>query len=215
MKKQIKLLLVVILLSVSSLKAQEGFLGEIRMFAGTFAPRSWAFCEGQLLSIAQNQALFAIVGCQYGGDCRTTFALPDLRGRVAISAGRGPGLQDYPQASRGGAEFRTLTLEQMPSHNHALSLTGLDGAVDIPVNTNAGDEDQSNPGAGVLVDNGKGRFASTATPNAKYGGQTLPVAITGDGTVQNNGGNQSFDNRQPFLAIRYIICLQGVFPSRS
>ncbi|CAM1346404.1 phage tail protein [Tenacibaculum crassostreae] len=214
-KKIIGLLFICFFLSNNSVNSQTPFLGEIRMFGGNFAPRGWAFCDGQLLSINQNQALFSIIGCQYGGDCRTTFALPDFRGRVAISAGQGPGLQNYPQAAKGGAELRTLTITQMPSHNHTLSLTGLAGAVDIPVNTNSGDEDESNPGAGVLANNGGDRFASEATPNAKYGGQTLPVTVTGNGTTLNNGGNQSFDNRQPYTVVRYIICLQGIYPSRN
>ncbi|CAM1346405.1 phage tail protein [Tenacibaculum crassostreae] len=217
MKLKIKLFgaFLLIFLSNTSVKAQEGFIGEIRMFGGNFAPRGWAFCDGQLLAISSNTALFSIIGTMYGGDGRTTFALPDLRGRVAISAGRGPGLQDYRQGPGGGSEFRTLSVAQMPSHNHILSLTGLAGAVDIPVNTNSGDEDESNPGAGVLANNGGDRFASEATPNAKYGGQTLPVTVTGNGTTLNNGGNQSFDNRQPYTVVRYIICLQGTFPSRS
>lgn len=215
-KKIIGLLFVaVFFLNTTNSNAQEGFIGEIRMFAGTFPPRTWAFCEGQLLSISQNQALFSIIGCQYGGDCRTTFALPDLRGRVAISAGRGPGLQNYPQASKGGTETTTLTIANMPSHNHLMSLTGLAGAINIPVNTESGGEDESNPGAGVLANNTNDRFASESTPNAKYGGQTLPVAITGQGTILNNGGGQSFNNRQPYTTVRYIICLQGVFPSRN
>ncbi|CAM1352524.1 phage tail protein [Tenacibaculum insulae] len=218
MKLKIKLtaLLFICLLSISNISAQQdGFIGEIKMFGGTFAPRGWAFCDGQLLAISSNTALFSILGCQYGGDCRTTFALPDFRGRVAISAGHGPGLQNYPQASKGGAEFRTLTVAQMPQHNHTLSLSGLTGAVNIPVNTEVGDEDASNPGAGVLANNAGDRFASEATPNAKYGGQTIPVTVGGNGTVGLNGGNQSFDNRQPFTTVRYIICLQGQFPSRS
>jgi microcystin-dependent protein len=214
-KKIIGLLFVCFFLSNASANAQEGFIGEIRMFGGNFAPRGWAFCDGQLMAISSNTALFSIIGTMYGGDGRTTFALPDLRGRVAISAGRGPGLQDYRQGTKGGAEFRTLTVAQMPSHSHIVSLTGLAGAVDIPVNTSSGDEDESNPGAGVLANNGGDRFASESTANAKYGGQTLPVSVTGNGNALNTGGSQSFDNRQPYTTVRYIICLQGVFPSRS
>ncbi|CAL2101964.1 Microcystin-dependent protein [Tenacibaculum sp. 190130A14a] len=208
--------ILLVFLSITNINAQqEGFLGEIKMFGGNFAPRGWAFCEGQLLAISQNTALFSILGTTYGGDGRTTFGLPDLRGRVAISAGRGPGLQDYRQGAKGGSELRTLNITQIPSHNHMMSLANVTGSALIPVNTEAGNEDESNPGAGVLANTGADRFSSEATPNAIYGGRNVPIVLTGNGLIGNTGGNQSFDNRQPFTTVRYIICLQGVFPSRN
>lgn len=207
--------ILLVFLSIANINAQDQMLGEIRIFAGNFAPRGWAFCDGQLLPISQNSALFSLLGTMYGGDGRTTFGLPDLRGRAVVSAGRGPGLQNYVQGARGGAEFKTLTVAQMPQHSHIMTLTNLAGSANIPVNTSSGDEDESNPGAGVLANNGNDRFASEATPNATYGGQAVPVNITGTGTILNNGGSQSFDNRQPYLPIRYIIALTGYFPSRN
>ncbi len=172
--------------------AQQGFLGEIRMFAGNFAPRSWAFCEGQLLPIAQNTALFSILGTIYGGDGRTTFALPDLRGRSPISSGNGPGLPSYREGEKSGTPTNTLTVGQMPSHNHPTA---------IQVNTGAAGE--SNPQNQFL--GAANRYAEAATANAALGG-----VASG-----NSGGNQSVNNMQPFQAVNYIIALQGTFPSRN
>ena len=106
---------------VESSMSAEPFIGEISMFAGNFAPRGWAFCEGQLLPIAQNQSLFSILGTTYGGDGRTTFGLPDMRGRVSIHPGTGPGLTNYRLGNKGGSETTTLTTNQLPSHNHTIS----------------------------------------------------------------------------------------------
>lgn len=171
---------------------QTGFIGEIRMFAGNFAPRSWALCEGQLLSISQNTALFSIIGTIYGGDGRTTFGLPDLRGRVPIGPGNGPGLPSYRIGQRGGSPTNTLTTAQLPSHSHAAA-----------VQVNTSDAGESNPngqflGAGAI-------YAEEATSGANLGG----VAIG------HTGSNQSINNMAPFLAINYIIALQGTYPSRS
>ncbi|WP_299617192.1 tail fiber protein [uncultured Tenacibaculum sp.] len=215
-KKIIGLLFLSFILSNNSLQAQqEGFLGEVKMFAGNFVPRGWALCQGQLMSISQNQALFAVIGTIYGGDGRTTFALPDYRGRIPRGTGNGPGLQPAIIGQKGGTEFKVLSLLEMPQHTHALSLSGLNGSVSIPVNTGAGNEDESNPGAGVLANTGAENFSSEITAGAAYGGQALPVAISGQGTVGVTGGSQSFDNRQPFTTINYIICVSGVFPSRN
>lgn len=192
------------------------FIGQIMMFGGNFAPRGWALCNGQLLSIAQNTALFSILGTTYGGDGRTTFALPDLRGRAPIHAGTGPGLSTRKLGQRSGVEDVVLNHLQMPSHSHIMNVSGLKGAVNIPVNTGEGEEDESNPGAGVLANNGNDRFASEATPNAKYGGQTLPVdVVVGSSTILPSGGSQPHTNMQPYLVVNYIIALEGVFPSRS
>lgn len=103
-----------------SRSGQDGMIAEIRMFGGNFAPRTWAFCDGQLLPISQNQALFSLIGTIYGGDGRTTFALPDLRGRVAVHPGQGPGLSDYRVGQKGGSETNTLNVTQLPSHNHTI-----------------------------------------------------------------------------------------------
>ena len=180
----------------------EGTIAEVRIFAGNFAPRNWAFCEGQLLAINSNQALFSIIGTIYGGDGRTTFALPDLRGRTAIGPGHGPGLSSYREGQKGGVEHVTLNITQIPSHNHLAS-----GTVK-PLAKN-GQPDESNPG---------GQFPSSLT-NSTEGYAEAANRVMGQSdvtvTVLNNGGSQSHENRQPWLSIYYIICLQGVFPSRS
>tara|TARA_B100000780_G_C21106395_1_gene446840 strand:- start:1170 stop:1742 length:573 start_codon:yes stop_codon:yes gene_type:complete len=187
------------------------FIGEVKMFGGNFAPRGWAFCEGQLLAIAQNQALFSILGTTYGGDGRTTFALPDLRGRAPIGPGTGPGLSTRRLGQRSGTETNVLTVNQMPSHNHSTT-TSLHAY--IPVNAEEGNEDEVNPAAGVLANNGQDNYASEATPNAFYNGANL-APVNGTVQVMNNGGSQPFNNMQPFLGVYYIIALVGVFPSRG
>ena len=178
----------------------EGTIGEIRIFAGNFAPRNWAFCEGQLLPIAQNSALFSILGTIYGGDGRTTFALPDLRGRVPIGPGHGPGLSDYREGQKGGVETVTLNITQIPSHTHSAS-----GTVTPLARVGAGDE--TNPAGGYMANANSDLYAdSGSTPMG-----ASPVTIN----VGNSGGNQSHENRQPYLAIYYIICMYGIFPSRG
>lgn len=169
------------------------FIGEVILFAGNFAPRGWAFCDGQLLPINQYSALFSILGTTYGGDGRTTFALPDLRGRVPIHEGHGPGLSDYRLGAKGGQEHVTLTLNQMPSHNHHVNAVSSAGNDANP---------QNNFPANTV---GFDREYSAANPDIQMNGNM----------ISNTGGGQSHENRQPFLALNYIIALQGVFPSRS
>ncbi len=196
MKKKLFLAFLAVLLFTSSKSfSQEGFLGEVRLFAGNFAPRTWAYCDGQLLSISQNTALFSILGTTYGGDGRTTFALPDLRGRVPVGPRNGPGLSSVRLGQKTGTESVTLTIAQIPSHNH----TAVAGATS-PV----------------------GRGGSSSTPTAKYwadGGNyatTKNTQMATDAvTVGDTGGSQSHENRQPSLGLNYIICTQGVFPSRN
>ena len=174
----------------------EPFIGEITMFGGTFAPRGWAFCDGQLLPISENSALFSLLGTTYGGDGRTTFALPDLRGRVAIHAGNGPGLTPRTQGSKGGQETVTLNVMEMPVHSHTLnfaqdaaSATSPDGAMPaVP----AGDGIML---FGKMGESGAGMFH--------------------EATVGKTGGSQPHQNMQPYGTVRYIIALQGVYPSRS
>jgi len=180
----------------------EPMIGEVRIFAGNFAPRSWALCHGQLLPISQNQALFSILGTTYGGDGRTTFALPDLRGRVAVSQGNGPGLSDYRLGQRGGVETVTLNTTQIPSHTHIMT-----GGVSVSVNTEGA---TTNEGAGNTLGAGSNIFNA----NAPEAGENIN-GVTSTLAAGNTGGNQSHENRQPYLAVNYIIALQGVFPSRS
>ncbi|MCB9537585.1 MAG: phage tail protein [Myxococcales bacterium] len=184
----------------------EGTIGEIRLFAGNFAPRAWAFCNGQLLPIAQNQALFSILGTTYGGDGQTTFALPDLRGRAPIHAGQGPGLTDRRLGVRGGSESLTLTPQQLPSHTHAASATVTPPALGV-------EGDSASPAGAVPAKSGQGEPDYHA---GAAGGDAVTMApFEAPVTVQNTGGNQPFDKMPPFIAMNYIICLQGIFPSRG
>ena len=176
------------------------FLGQIIMFGGNFAPRGWALCDGQLLPISQNQALFSILGTTYGGDGRTTFALPDLRGRVALHEGDGPGLSNRRLGQKGGTETNTLNTTQLPSHNHTAS-----GAVTPRCAVGAGDE--TNPNGGFMATASNDLYAET--PNNSMG--ESPVTVT----VGNTGGNQPVNNMQPYQCVNFIIALQGTFPSRS
>lgn len=171
----------------------EPFIADIILFAGNFAPRGWAFCQGQLLPISQNTALFSLLGTTYGGDGTTTFGLPNLQGRLAIHPGRGPGLSSYRLGQSGGTENVTLNSTQIPQHSH----TGK-----VEVSTNNGGE--SNP-SGQYIANHSGAFSEEPTgPNSLNGVITNPT-----------GGNQAHNNMQPSLALNYIIALQGVYPSRS
>jgi microcystin-dependent protein len=170
----------------------EPFVGEIRMFAGNFAPRSWALCDGQLLAISQNDALFSLLGTIYGGDGRTTFGLPDLRGRIPIHAGSGPGLTPRSLGSRSGNEKVTLTEAQIPRHNHRLRA--------VQSRANSGD-----PQGALLA-------AADADVYASSGSLTN---LAGDSIADSPGSGQSHDNIQPFLCVNFIIALVGVFPSRN
>ncbi|MEJ2321429.1 MAG: tail fiber protein [Gammaproteobacteria bacterium] len=174
----------------------EPFIAQVMMFGGNFAPRGWAFCDGQLLPISQNTALFSLVGTTYGGDGRTTFALPDLRGRVAIHPGRGPGLSDRRLGQRSGAETNTLTVAEMPNHHH--------GGGSLLVSNQAGEE--ATPQGGATLGGGAPIY------NAEPPNTTLNA---GSIAVNSEGGSQPVNNMQPFLAVNYIIALTGIYPSRS
>lgn len=171
----------------------EQFVGEIRMFAGNFAPRSFALCDGQLIAVSQNDALFSLLGTIYGGDGRTTFGLPDLRGRVPVHAGTGPGLAPVRLGAKGGAEKVTLTSQQLPSHTHTLQGT-LDAA------------DEVSPANHV--------FGSTPTGVDLYG-QDPVITNMNAGSITKVGGSLPHDNLMPTQCINYIIALYGIYPSRS
>ncbi|MCU7939375.1 MAG: tail fiber protein [gamma proteobacterium symbiont of Bathyaustriella thionipta] len=177
-------------------QAAEPFIAEVKMFASNFAPRGYALCDGQLLQISQNVALFSLVGTIYGGDGRTTFALPDLRGRTAIHPGRGPVLEEYRIGQRGGSEYVTLTVQQMPSHTHTATSKGINSSG----NTNI-------PGGNTLASKSRTNIYSTNAPAVDM--------HAGSVTVANTGGGQSHENRMPYLGINHIIALTGLFPSRS
>ncbi len=175
--------------------ATEPFIGEISIFAGNFAPRGWAFCQGQILSIAQNTALFSLLGTTYGGNGQTTFALPDLRGRVLVGPGQGPGLQPYSMGQTGGQENVTLNITQMPAHNHA-----------VQMNVSNSPGNFAEPGGHYL--------AASDQRNHQYTDQAGGGALAG-GLVNIAGGSQPHENRQPYLCINFIIALEGIYPSRN
>lgn len=176
------------------------FIGEVRGFAGNFAPRNTAFCDGQLLAISQNDALFSIVGTIYGGDGRTSFGLPDLRGRAVVGQGQGPGLSNRQQGQKGGAQTVTLASSQMPSHGH--STTTVAKAVSLPAD---GGTDASGE-----------YFAARPGPFYRTGGALSNMQNgTANATIGNTGGSQAHNNLSPYLGIRYIIALFGVYPSRN
>ncbi len=169
----------------------EPFVGEIRMFAGNFAPRGWAFCDGQLLAISQNDALFSLLGTIYGGDGRTTFGLPDLRGRIPLHQGSGPGLSPRQLGSKGGSENVTLTTNQLASHTH-------DWNGNTAAATDAG------PQGKVLATPSGVRFFEPDTQDSSLASSTIAAT----------GGSQPHTNLMPTLCIHFIIALVGIYPSR-
>ncbi len=169
----------------------EPFVGEIRMFAGNFAPRSWALCDGQLLAVSQNDALFALFGTTYGGDGRTTFGLPDLRGRVPIHASQGPGLSPRPLGQKLGDETATVAANELPIHTHSWAASG------------------------DLAEDGSPETHTTATlTGGNLYGSGTPIAMSNQGTT-STGGGASHANLMPTLCVHFIVALFGVFPSRN
>lgn len=181
----------------------EGYIGEIRLFAGNFNPRSWAFCQGQLMSIAQNTALFSILGTTFGGDGQTTFGLPDFRGRVAVGTGQGPGLSPYQLGEVGGTESTTLLVTNLPSHAHSFSATA-----SMACHTGAGNADS--PATNIPAGS-----ASDENYSAASAADSTMAPISFSGSTGPAGASQPFNNIQPFLGINFIICLEGIYPSRN
>lgn len=171
------------------------FVGEIRVFAGNFAPRGWASCQGQLLPISQNTALYSLLGTQYGGDGRTTFALPNLQGRVPVNQGQGTGLSNYMMGQVGGEASHTLTTTEMPGHTHSFNADTLNVTTPSP--------------AGALFGQSGGRQGFS------YYAPSSSTVTMGGNMVGVGGGNQAHDNQQPFLVLNYIIALIGIFPPRQ
>jgi len=166
------------------------FIAEIKIFAGNFPPRSWAQCDGQLFPISQNTALFSLLGTTYGGDGKSTFALPDLRGRSPMQPGQGPGLSVRDIGERDGTEQETLSLSQLPLHSHHL---------------NAATAATTAAAANALLGQSAAKVYGPAA-------NLVPMANEAIGAA---GGGQPHENRQPYLTLNFIIALQGVFPSRG
>ena len=174
----------------------EPFIGQIIMFGGNFAPRGWALCDGQLLPISSHSALFSILGTTYGGDGRTTFGLPEMRGRVPVHEGNGPGLQPVNLGEKGGSNTNTLITQNLPSHNHTVypACNNAEATLDSPVNAymaTGENENMYSPVAGVRISSCR------------------PITTT------NTGNNSPVNNMQPFIGVNFIIALIGTFPSRS
>jgi microcystin-dependent protein len=170
----------------------EPFLGQITAFGFNFPPRGWAQCDGQLLPIAQNQALFSLLGTFYGGDGRTTFGLPELRGRAALHMGAGPGLTPRTIGEKSGAETNTLNVNQLPAHTHTFA---------PPSNSGSGDTDVATANYPAQAEEDNYHNTSDAT--------------MGPGTTGSTGTSQSVNNMQPYQVVNFCIALQGVFPSRN
>jgi microcystin-dependent protein len=169
------------------------FVGEIRMFAGNFAPAGWALCQGQLMPISENDTLFNLIGTTYGGDGQETFGLPDLQSRIPIHAGQGPGIsQNYQLGEKSGAESVTLTAQQIPVHNHPF-LASTSGAT------------QTSPANQVIAQSGQRAVYTEDTTNTNLAPSAIGPA----------GGSQPHDNLQPYLCVNFIISLFGIFPSQN
>lgn len=179
----------------------EGTLAEIRMFAGNFAPRGWQFCNGQLLSIAQWTAVFALVGTTYGGNGQTTFGLPDFRGRIALGTGSGPGLPSVDLGEMAGVPTTTLLLTNLPFHNHTISGT-------VTMQANGGTDGQTDDPTGRRLC-GANIYTNLTTEPA------VMAPLTANLTTGFTGGNQPFSNMSPYLGMNYIFCVEGIFPSRN
>lgn len=182
------------------------FIGELKLVSFNYAPRGWAFCNGQLLAIQTNQPLFSLLGTQYGGNGTTNFALPDLRSRVPLGYGQGPGLSNYAIGQRGGEEAHTLLSTEMPTHVHTLAGDATTAASSNAVTPAAGNS--LGAGTGLLSNN-------TPFPVNIYGTAGGSTVAQAPATIGNFGGSQAHENRQPFLVLNWIISLQGIFPSRN
>lgn len=171
----------------------------VTQWGANFAPRNWAYCNGQLLSIASNTALFSLLGTTYGGNGQTTFGLPEMRGRTAVSAGQGPGLSYYALGEMGGNYSTTLTINNIPPHNH-------DGSVTLSLGANGADGTTGEP---------NGNFPGTLANGYSSTGDVAMQPPVYNGVVGIAGSSMPYDNRAPYLAVNYIICMYGIYPSRS
>jgi microcystin-dependent protein len=197
----------------------EPFIGQIQPFGFDFAPRGWAKCDGQLLPISQNTALFSLLGITYGGDGKTTFALPDLRGRLPMHQGTGPGLSMRKMGQKPGTEITVLTLAQMPSHNHTGQVSNINlGTITAKLRCNTNESNTQAPEGNTIANANRNTYTDQA-PNQDMHADSIEISqsgtATGSVTISNNGGSQPFSIMNPSLVINYCIALVGLFPSRS
>ncbi|MEW9798899.1 phage tail protein [Alteromonas sp. CYL-A6] len=200
-------------------------IGGMCVFGGNFAPRNWAMAQGQLLPISTNTALFSLLGTTYGGDGRTTFALPDLRGRSAIGQGNGPGLSNIRMGERGGVDFVTLTVLDMPSHSHNATTTvdiTLDSwTIDAALQAHDAPGSSTSPSGGMLAQNSSSAVYAAQAPDVSLSPDALSASVsstmttTASTTLTSTGASQSHENRMPYLAVNWIIALYGIYPSRD
>lgn len=175
----------------------EGYIAQVLMFAGTFAPKNWAYCQGQIINISSNTALFSLIGTYYGGNGTTTFALPDFQGRAAIGAGQGPGLPPIEIGEMGGAEGSTMTVNQMAGHTHTPTAT-------VPVSGQNGTTNEINNN--IYATSPGDTYTNLSLANGSLGGVK--------GSDSSVGNSVPFGLRQPYLGMNFVICLYGSFPAR-
>lgn len=199
----------------------EGTVGEIRMFAGNFAPRTWAFCQGQLVAIQSNTALFSILGSQYGGNGTVTFGLPNFAGRVVIGSGQGRGLSTYDNGEIGGTANQSVLTTEMPAHVHSVTFQQpITGTVTLNGATGGGNTTQpdgaliSGDGSSSLFAPGGGNTAPMANTSISVSGNfsITPPTVS---AVSVAGGSVPHNNIQPYLGMNYLVCMYGVFPARN
>ena len=176
----------------------EGYIAQIIMFGGNFAPLAWAFCQGQILPISQNTALFSLLGTTYGGNGQSTFALPDLRSRVPIGMGQGPGLANIVLGQQAGTETVTLLTTNLPAHTHTFT---------PKVQVASVNQTLESPVGNVLTTSNNDQYSNVAAANGSLGGSNVILA--------NTGSSQPLSIRQPYIGMNFIICLQGIYPARN
>lgn len=200
------------------------FIGEIRMFAGTFAPRGWAFCQGQLLAISSNTALFSILGTNYGGNGTSTFALPNLGSRVPVGTGQSPGLSQITLGEQAGVENVTILTAQMPAHSHGVTTTATATSTGSLQVAGTGSNASTTPSAtnNILGASGAGGPPSAAiwsdqltSPVTLANPETINTTLNVNVTVQPAGSSQPLPIRNPYLGMNFIIALEGIYPSRN
>lgn len=200
-----------ILSPMPAMSGEDPFLGEIMLHGGTYCPQGWEEADGRLLPIVDHQALFALYGCAYGGNCTTDFALPNLRGRVPIGVGTGPGLTTRVRGQSGGQESVELSIPEIPAHTHSLANVTLKGTVQ----TSSSDGTTNVPSGKALSDSNRTSVYSDGALDSTLVANSVSVSGQSGDAVAATGGNQAHNNMPPFVTLRYCVALEGSFPPRS